>query len=82
VTNGAEVSPPLITCAAVGHDHNTTFEFWQHGLGSLDNIGIEPQATVTFVYEIYNHEAKSHPNADELTELIGDHLKLQAATML
>jgi hypothetical protein len=79
VTNGTEVSTPLITCAKLGNHNNTTLEFWQQGLGSLDNIGIEPQATVTFVYEIYNNGAKGHPNADELTQLIGDHLKLQAA---
>jgi hypothetical protein len=80
VTNGTNVSFPLITCAKVGDHDNTTFAFWQQGLGSLDNIGIEPEATVTFLYEIYNNGAKGHPNPDELTQLIGDHLKLQAAT--
>ncbi len=80
VANGTEISPPFITCAKLGDHDNTTFQLWQHGLGSLDNIGIEPQATVTFLYEIYNNGAKGHPNAAELTELIGDHLKLQAAT--
>ena len=80
VTNGTEVSRPSICCAKLGNHNNTTFEFWQQGLGSLDNIGIAPQATVTFIYEIYNNGAKGHPNTDELTQLIGDHLKLQAAT--
>lgn len=80
VTNGTEVSPPLIACAKVGNHNNTTFEFWQQGLGSLDNIGVQPGATVTFLYEMYNNGAHGHPTADELKQLIGDHLKLQAAT--
>lgn len=80
VTDGTTVSPPMVTCARVGNHNNATFEFWQQGLRSLDNIGIQPDATVTFLYEIYNNGAKGHPNADELTQLIGDHLKLQAAT--
>jgi hypothetical protein len=79
VTNGTTVGSPMITCAKLGDHDNTTFEFWQKGLGSLDKIAIGPQATVTFLYEIYNNGAKGHPNPAELRQLIGDHLKLQAA---
>jgi hypothetical protein len=79
LTKGTSASKPSVTCAKLGDHNNTTFSFWEKGLASLDNIGIDADTQVTFLYEIYNNGAKGHPDLDELQQQIGDHLKLQAA---
>jgi hypothetical protein len=79
LTKGTSVSAPYVITAKLGDHNNTTFAFWEKGLGSLDNIGIDADTQVTFLYELYNNGAKGHPNPDELKQEIGDHLKLQAA---
>ena len=79
LTKGTVASTPSVVCAKLGDHNNTTLTFWEQGLVSLDNIGIDTDTQVTFLYEMYNNGAKGHPNLDELQQEIGDHLKLQAA---
>jgi hypothetical protein len=79
LTKGNVVGTPSVLTGKLGDHNNTTLTFWEHGLGSLDNIGIDAETQVTFMYELYNNGAKGHPSLDELQQEISGHLMLQAA---
>ncbi len=61
---------PRTQVAQVGDHNNGKFGFWEKGLGSLDQVDIEPGDFFVFVFELFNNGHGHHPNTAELEAFI------------
>ncbi len=56
--------------AQVGDHNNGKFSFWQHGLGSLDQVEIADTDTFAFIFQLFNNGQAHRPNASDLDAYI------------
>ncbi len=54
-------------CAKLGDFNNGEYNFWEYGLGAIDNISITAADHVLFVYGIYNNGNESFGDAVALS---------------